>query len=74
MNGYTPFSTLSLQYRESVLFFINLIYRIYSMKSGSIVKYARIFQLIKRQPDRDGSNEAFVKTENMTYSVVQNEK
>lgn len=44
------------------------------MKSGSIVKYARIFQLIKRQPDRDGSNEAFVKTENMTYSVVQNEK
>lgn len=74
MNGYTPFSPLSLQYSKSVLFFINLIYRIYSMKSGSIVKYARIFQLIERQPDRDGSNEAFVKTENMTYSVVQNEK
>ena len=65
MNGYTPFSTLSLQYRESVLFFINLIYRIYSMKSGSIVKYARIFQLIKRQPDRAGRNEAIVKTDDL---------
>lgn len=74
MNGYAPFSLLSLQYRESVLIFINLIYRIYSMKSGSIVKYARIFQLIERQPDRAERNEAFVKTENMTYSVVQNEK
>ena len=35
------------------------------MKSGSIVKYARIFQLIERQPDRAERNKAFVKADDL---------